>query len=41
MTNEQVGELFNYLKESILKEDYNGENTILQTENVIFQISTL
>ena len=41
MKNEEAGKIFNYLKESILTEDYDGENTILQTENVIFQISTL
>ena len=41
MKNEQLGEIFNKLKENILTEDYNGENTVIQTENVVFQISTL
>ena len=41
MNNEQVGEVYDSIKENILTEDYNGENTVIQTENVIFQISTL
>ena len=39
MKNEQIDEIFNYIKDNILTEDYKGENTIIQTENVAFQIS--
>ena len=41
MTNEQVKEVYNSLIENLLSEDYKGENTIIETENVIFQVSTL
>ena len=41
MSNAQVEEIYNTIKEDILTEDYKGENTIIQTENVIFQVSTL
>ena len=41
MSNEQIGEIFTALKKNTLAEDYHGENKIIQTENVIFQISTL
>ena len=41
MKNEQLGELFNGLKNEIFKDDYNGENKVVQTENVVIQISTL
>ena len=40
-SNEQVGKIYNLIKENILTEEYNGTNTVIQTENVIFQISTL
>ena len=39
--NEQLGELFSGLKNEILKDDYNGENKVVQTENVVIQISSL
>ena len=41
MSNEQVGEVYTSIKENFLTEDYNGENTIIETENVVIQISTL
>ena len=41
MSNDQVGQVFNYFKETVLTKDYKGENTIVETENVILQISTL
>ena len=41
MTEEQIGQLYNQLKDNILTSDYKGENKIIKTENVIFQISTL
>ena len=41
MSNYQVGEIFNTFKETVLTKDYKGENTIIETENVILQISTL
>ena len=41
MSSAQVSEIYNTIKENILTEDYKGENTIIQTENVIFQVSTL
>ena len=41
MRNEQIGIIFNHIIENILKnEDYNNENTIIKTENVVFQLST-
>ena len=41
MSKEQIEEIFNIIKEKLFKLDYNGDNTIIQTKNVIFQISTL
>ena len=41
ITEEQMKELYKNIKESYLNSDYNGENTVIQTENVAFQISTL
>ena len=41
MSNSQVGEIYNTIKNNILTKDYNGENKVIQTENVIFQVSTL
>ena len=41
MKNEQVSELYNSIIDDILKGDYEGENKVIETENVIFQISTL
>ena len=41
MKNEQVVEIYNAIKDNILTEEYNGEDTVIQTKNVIFEISTL
>ena len=41
MSNDQVGQVFNSFKETVLTKDYKGENTVVETENVILQISTL
>jgi hypothetical protein len=41
MSNDQIGEIFNTFKETVLTKDYKGENTVIETENVILQISTL
>ena len=41
MKNEQIEEIFNQFKENILNENYNKNNTIIKTENVALQISTL
>ena len=41
MKNEQLGELFNEIKNDILTDNYNGENKVIKTENVVLQISTL
>jgi hypothetical protein len=42
MSNNQVDTIFQTLVEDILKdENYHGENTVIETENVIFQLSTL
>ena len=40
MSNDQVGEIFNTFKETVLTKDYHGENTVVETQNVILQIST-
>ena len=39
--NEQFGEVYAEFKKKILKDDYDGENKIIETENVEMQISTL
>ena len=41
MANEQIKEIFNSIRDNILKEDYHGENKIIETENVVIQLSTL
>ena len=41
MKNDQAEEIFNLFKEDLLNVDYNRENEIIQTANVVFQISTL
>ena len=41
MSNEQVEEIFNIVKENFLKNDYDVDNKIIETKNVIIQISTL
>ena len=39
MQNNQVEEIYNHIRDNILTEDYKGENTIIKTENVVFQLS--
>ena len=41
ITEEKMKELHNNIKESYLNSGFQGENIIIQTENVVFQISTL
>ena len=41
VTEEQVNQLYNQLKQDYLKGNFNGNNTVIQTQNVVFQISTL
>ena len=41
VTDDQIGLIYNQLKDNYLTKDYEGENTIIQTENVVFQISTI
>ena len=41
MKNEQVGIIYDALKDDIINGNYNGENKVIETENVIFQISTI
>ena len=41
MTTQQVEEVYQEIKENILKKNYTGENKIIKSENVIFQISKL
>ena len=41
MENNQVEEIYKHIKENILNEDYKGENTVIKTENVVFQLSKL
>ena len=41
MKNEQIVQVYNAIKDNILTEEYNGEDTVIQTKNVIFEISTL
>ena len=40
LNNIQIKEIYQDLKENILKNDFNGNISIIQTENVKFQIST-
>ena len=40
MTAEQVSWIYDSIKNNILSHNYTNENTIIQTENVVFQIST-
>ena len=37
----QMNRINNEIKEEYLKDEYNGENNIIKTENVIFQVTTL
>ena len=41
MTTQQVKEVYQEIKENILRKNYTGENKIIKSENVIFQISKL
>ena len=41
LTEEEVSRLYNQLKNEILNSNYKGNNTIIQTQNVALQISTL
>ena len=41
MENDQVSELYESLIDDILKGNYEGENKVIETENVIIQLSTL
>ena len=41
MSNEQIGIIYEEIKENILKKDYDRQNKVIQTENVIFQLSKL
>ena len=41
LTNDQVGEVYEKIKETILTKDYKGNETIIKTENVIFQVSKI
>ena len=41
ITDEQIKELYNQIKEHYIKTFYNGNNTIIKTQNVVFQISYL
>ena len=39
MNNEQVDTIYKAIVDDILKDDYKGKNTVIQTENVVFQLS--
>ena len=41
VTEEQANQLYIYLKEDYLKNNFTRNNTIIQTQNVVFQLSTL
>ena len=41
LTNEQIGEIYQKLKNNYLNENYTNENIVIITDNVAFQISTL
>ena len=41
MENDQIKDIYNQYKGNILSGEYNGEDTIFQTKNVIIQISTV
>ena len=41
LNDEQLNKLYNILKSNYLNSTYDGKNTIIKTENVAFQISTL
>ena len=39
LTNEEFKEIYNYIKDEILYDNYNQENLVIQTLDVIFQLS--
>ena len=39
MSSKQVSDLYNLIIDNVLKDDYNGDNKIIKTENVVFQVS--
>ena len=41
MNSEQLKEFFEKIKENVLTTEFNGENQIIEKQNIIFQISTL
>ena len=41
LTNEELKEVYRYIKKNIINKDYNQENLIIPTSQVFFQISTL
>ena len=41
ISEEQLNKLYIELKQDYLKGNFNGNNTIIQTQNIVFQISTL
>ena len=41
LNNEELKEVYRYIKNQTLNEDYNKENIIIQTSGIYFQISTV
>ena len=41
LTNEEFKEMYSYIKNDLLNENYNNENVIIQTSDVVFQLSKL
>ena len=41
ITNKQIGEIYNIIIDELLKPNETVENTIIETENAIFQLSEL
>ena len=40
ITNQQIGEIHDDIKNKYINEEHKGNNTIIKTDNVIFQVST-
>ena len=40
ISNEQIGEIYDYIKDNIIKNN-SKNNTIIETKNVVFQVSTI
>ena len=40
-TNKQIEDIYNNLKDNLINKEYDNENKIIETQNVVFQISTL